>query len=289
MNSKSDQLIGNKSLRESVINKVDVLEKVKKLEMLPGDIHVTVEMAATYYEVDHTIISMNISRNREELETDGMRVVRGEELTNLKLVSGINRKTPALTILPRRAVLRLGMLIQGSEVAEAVRSYLLDKEEETKEANDIALLSPEMQMFKHLFDGVARAQLETREIKKQLDVQTERVERVESTVTAIQEIMTARDDNWRKTVNGMVNSAVYRLKADHADIRNKSYEMLEDRAHCDLKNRLSRWKKRLTNQGYPKSKVDAITRMDVIESDDKLKEIYTAIVKELSISSLKVV
>lgn len=49
--SISDSLIESKSLRESVIVRTDVLDKVKELMMLPDGIHTSMEMTADYYAV----------------------------------------------------------------------------------------------------------------------------------------------------------------------------------------------------------------------------------------------
>lgn len=281
---KSEMLVESKSLRETVIERVDVLDKVKKLSTLPGDIYVTIDMTANYYEVDRQVIAKIVTRNREELETDGMRVIKGKELSDIVSLSKIGKKTVALTVLPRRAVLRIGMLLQESEVAKAVRSYLLDKEEE-KEApqqSDFSGLSPTLQVL------ISLEQRQNAYEAKQNEL-TKGFEQIKETVTSIQEIIVDRDENWRRSINSMFNAAVYRMNTKHDELRNKSYEILEERAHCNLKTRLNNWHKRLDEKGWSKSRISNVTRMDVIEQDQKLKEIYTAIVKEFSIKSLKLV
>ncbi|MEC0173019.1 hypothetical protein [Paenibacillus graminis] len=53
-----------------------------------------------------------------------------------------------------------------------------------------------------------------------------------------------------------------------------------------MDRRLTFLKDRLRESGATKSKVEEANRMDVIEADPKLKEIYTTIVKELSIGAM---
>jgi hypothetical protein len=127
--SKSDALIESRSLRESVIDRTDVLDKVKKLVMLPDDLHISVEMAASYFEVSKSTIEAVIHDHRDEVESDGLKVLRGEELTCFKQVANISKRARAFTIIPRRAVLRIGMLLRDSKVAKTVRDYLLNVEE----------------------------------------------------------------------------------------------------------------------------------------------------------------
>ncbi|MNP84910.1 hypothetical protein D3C76_1844310 [compost metagenome] len=63
--------------------------------------------------------------------------------------------------------------------------------------------------------------------------------------------------------------------------------MLEERGKCQLNIRLKNLQDRLADAGATKTKINETNRMDVIESDPRLKEIYTTIVKELSIGTLR--
>ncbi len=99
--------------------------------MLPDHLHVTTEMGAEYYEVDKMVIRLVVHRHRDELKSDGMKVLRGDELQRFKkeLQNVTLKARSKLTILPRRAVLRIGMLLRDSEVAKKVHSYLLNVEQ----------------------------------------------------------------------------------------------------------------------------------------------------------------
>ncbi|MEV2910963.1 hypothetical protein ABNF65_20710 [Paenibacillus larvae] len=140
----SSALIESKSLRESVIDRTEVLDKVKKLSMLPDDLHISVEMAANYFEVHEDAVEKVIRSNREELEADGLRVLKGNQLSAFKAESGIKSRAAAFTLIPRRAVLRIGMLLRDSQVARSVRDHLLNVEAEHKASYD----DPELLHFK---------------------------------------------------------------------------------------------------------------------------------------------
>jgi hypothetical protein len=126
---KSDALMESQSLRESVIDRSDVLDKVKALAMLPDDLHISIEMATEYYEVRKETINSLIKDNREELESDGLKVLKGYELMSFKDMGVIGSNAASFTIIPRRAILRMGMLLRDSLVARSVRNYLLNVEE----------------------------------------------------------------------------------------------------------------------------------------------------------------
>lgn len=156
-----------------------------------------------------------------------------------------------------------------------------EMEQQIKNELDISKLSPELQMFKAIFDAQAKSQLELLEARKELS-------EVKTTIEVIQETFLQRDEDWRKSVNHLLNKASFQSGGNYRDLRNKSYELLEDRAHCDLNKRLRNLVERLERTGATKTQLRNTTKMDVIESDPRLKEIYTTIVKELSIGSLKV-
>jgi len=130
--SKSDSLIESKSLRESVIDRTDVLDKVKALTMLPDDLNVSIEQSAEYYGVGKEAVNSLIKDNREELESDGLKVLKGDELMSLKDMGVIGKNSSSFTIIPRRAILRIGMLLRDSLVARTVRDLLLNIEVERK-------------------------------------------------------------------------------------------------------------------------------------------------------------
>jgi hypothetical protein len=108
----------------------------------------------------------------------------------------------------------------------------------------------------------------------------------EETVAVIQGTIIQRDEDWRKQVNDMLKGASYRSGGNYSELRTESYRILEERAHCDLDKRMRNLLKRLEENGATKTKIREANKMDVIENDDKIKEIYTAVVKELSIGSL---
>lgn len=131
-------LVESKSLREEHIDQVNVLEKVKAIEYMTDDMIVSVEQSANYYEVGKKAITTLIDRHNEELKSDGLKVLRGKELKlfKSKLQDEVSLKYAAhYRIIPRRALLRIGMLLTESEVAKKIRDYLLNSEQQTNSQN----------------------------------------------------------------------------------------------------------------------------------------------------------
>ncbi|MEU1401616.1 restriction endonuclease [Streptomyces sp. NPDC005728] len=127
-------LLESKTLRDSVLERTDVLDRVKALSLLPDGMHVTTAMVAAYFGVTVEVIRQLSKRHRDELETNGMAVLRGADLRkfesdNVSLSLGsYPQARRSLTIYSRRAVLTIAMLLRDSEVARQVRTYLLDME-----------------------------------------------------------------------------------------------------------------------------------------------------------------
>lgn len=128
-------LVENRELREEVISRIEVLEQVKNVLTLESTDFSTVKLAAEYYEVNEDAIKKTIERNKDELTEDGLRVYRQKEIKemleiveNTKKGLNVTFKIPSrgLTLIPKRALLRIGMLLRDSEVAKEVRSRLLD-------------------------------------------------------------------------------------------------------------------------------------------------------------------
>ncbi len=120
---------GKKNVRDKYISKTEVLERVKDLILLPYKETATTEMVAEYYGVDLETIKKITQRHYEEFTDDGYKVLMGVQLRDMKSLCQIKSRARSIAIFPRRAILRVGMLLRDSEVAKQIRTYLLNLEE----------------------------------------------------------------------------------------------------------------------------------------------------------------
>lgn len=250
------------------------------------------QQLAFNYGADTERINNNFNRNKDRYtESKHFFLLQGEELREFKASVQIDdnlKFAPFLYLWTKKGAWLHAKSLNTDSAWEAYEALVDDYYEKLEQATlptnsaiDVALLSPEMQMFKQIWDAQAFKQIEDKR-------RDEKINQLESGLTTIQETLTRRDDDWRKSMNNMLNSAAYRSGGNYRDLRNESYSVLEERAHCDLNRRLRNMKDRLAESGATKSKIEALSKMDVIESDAKVKEIYTTIVKEISIASLKI-
>lgn len=137
--------------RDALAARVDVLDKVGALRALPDDMHVTTDMVAAFYGVPVKTIQTVVLRNQEEIAGDGYRVSTRsafEATFNMKAPSSASR----IALFPRRAVLRIGMLLRDSAVARRVRDYLLN-------AESVSVMSAPMPTAAELPDRKALARM----------------------------------------------------------------------------------------------------------------------------------
>ncbi|MGP3969840.1 hypothetical protein [Streptomyces sp. 6N223] len=135
-------LLESRSLRDSLAARTDALDKVKALRLLPDGLHVTTDAVAAFFEVGTKAVESLLRRHREELEANGLRILRASELReyqtfNLKVSSSnfeqsYPQRRNSMALYTRRTVLNVAMLLRDSAVARRVRAYLLDAEESTR-------------------------------------------------------------------------------------------------------------------------------------------------------------
>ena len=133
--AKQYDFLTEKALRDKAIDRVEVLERVGELLLLPNTEYATTEQVAGYYKVEQTTIRQVCVRNNDELTSDGMVVLTGEQLSDIKSLSGFKSRARQLTVYPKRAILRVGMLLRDGEVAKEVRTRLLDIIHDVEQSN----------------------------------------------------------------------------------------------------------------------------------------------------------
>lgn len=148
----SESMVDNYDLRNELIARTEVLDKVKKLLLIPEMNCMTIRQVADYYEVEPEAINKCYQRNRAEIEGDGIttktskafkKLLIGQDVqlvqnkTNLLIQIDDNTRLEipnrGIKCFSKRAVLRIGMLLRDSKIAQEVRTQLLNIVEHTAE------------------------------------------------------------------------------------------------------------------------------------------------------------
>jgi hypothetical protein len=160
----------SRTMRAQTAGRVDVLDKVKALALLPDGVHATIEIVAGFFESTVDAIEKIVQRNRKELEENGYMVLRGAEYRSFAAdnLSAANPKTRTAALFTRRTILNVGQLLTESDVARQVRTYLLEIEEaaapeaRVEAADLVALSEARMRVLKAAEGIVDNAWLETK-------------------------------------------------------------------------------------------------------------------------------
>ncbi|MFS8351958.1 hypothetical protein ABHN12_12340 [Bacillus nitratireducens] len=173
----NNEVIDPKDKRDSLIDRVEVLSRVKNLSLLPELEVATTKQVAKFYNVNSSSLQSVITRNKEELILDGYETKSGKEIVDsyrFKMtpqeISIKKEGAYAVTIrngdeyrfsiknnglFPKRAILRVGMLLRDSEVAKEVRAQLLNTEENATQSVETYEIDPEMELHTRLERAVA--------------------------------------------------------------------------------------------------------------------------------------
>lgn len=137
-------------------------------------------------------------------------------------------------------------------------------------------LSPETKMLYQMINQIAQSELQAKEAK---ELAQKAVKSVENIKEAVQPVF----DNWRDTINQKFNRIQKSADKPFMELRSEMYQLLEQRASCDLNARLRGKRKRMNESGCTKTAINKVNKLDIIEEDKKLKEIFGKIVSEYEI------
>ena len=159
-----ENIIMTKEERAAMLERVEVLQKVKALLLIPRLFMATTQQVADFFEIDVETIQKCYQRNKEELDANGvvfLTPTRIQELigqdVQLAQMEGkrlycvgendyfevANRGTK---MFPARAILNLAMLLPISRVAREVRNQLLNIAENVSPEVRVAEIVNEQEM-----------------------------------------------------------------------------------------------------------------------------------------------
>jgi hypothetical protein len=113
----------------------------------------------------------------------------------------------------------------------------------------------------------------------------EKINKTEKEISTVKEIIAINPKaEWRKRTNKILNAIGDRIN-DYEKPKTDAYEALKVRENCRPNILINNLRQRALINGMPKSKVDNLNMLDVLENEPRLKEIYITIVKEMAIKN----
>lgn len=167
-------------------------------------------------------------------------------------------------------------MLERNEKGKEYRKYLITIEEKYK--LDVSQLSPELQMFKQIFDTVAATQLKQRQLEESLGKNKQEIQ-------DMRDVISLDTTSWRKETTDLINKMSKKMGGfEHIKtIREESYKLLDVRMGVSLSTRRTNKRRRMADEGVCKSRRDKLNYLDIIAEDKKLIEGYLAIIKEMAI------
>lgn len=238
----------------------------------------TTQQIAEAYGTDNKTISYNFNHNKDRY-IDGKHFIclTGEELRAFREIHDLPSNLNKIYLWTEKGAF-LHAKSLNTDTAWEVYDRLVDNYFDKKKAIDLTQLSPELQMFNKIFQSVAAQQLEQKR-------QAEKIAEVENRVDSIRKVVSLDTTSWKDDTGKILKKIGTSLGGGQAysQVRNESYELLDKRFGVNLKQRLTNKRRRMADEGASKSQRDKLSCVDIIASDKKLIEGYTAIVKEMAI------
>lgn len=177
--TKNDNIISDRDMRDKYVRHYEVLERVKKLLLVPGEEFGIITDVSMFYDVSIDSIQKIYQRNKTEIDMDGVRIMKANELIGhqcpisksieksqfMTVITYSNGRTVSIPnrgikVFPKRAILRIGMILTNSTVAEEIRNQLLNIEEKVSDRVKITDINEEQHLMLNIGMAYASGNIE---------------------------------------------------------------------------------------------------------------------------------
>lgn len=234
------------------------------------------------------LINNNIKRFKSEIDVMDLGIALNDtELKELGFTQqainsykGLRAKGQGgnIYLLSERGYAKL-IKIMDSDLAWDIHDQLMDEYFSMREEK-------EKQKPVSQLDAIIAGLQATKELQEKMAVVEQVQVQQEKAIQNIRDVVAINTTDWRKDTTTFINRIAMSRDGGGDNIqaiRKESYDLLEMRANCKLSVRRTNLQRRMSLNGESKSKVDKVNFLDVIEQDNKLKEIYVAVVKDMAI------
>ena len=205
-------------------------------------------------------------------ETIRWRTVRGY-LTEFGIATSCDEKLPGY--IPENIFYRLAMKASNKTAVDF----------QCKIADEIlpAIRKTGTYSFKQMSQAELTAMIAQNqvEIERKANTAIEVANKASKQITnALDIFATPIDKDWRQAMNAKMRGICQEHELSYLTFYHDRYEELENLARVNLQARITRLRARLQGQGATKTACKAITKLEVIERDPKLKPIFEGIVRK---------
>lgn len=223
------------------------------------ELHKGLEIETPYKQWLNRMIAYGFEENTDYI------LVTQKSLTNNPRNPYTNQTDHIMTLDMAKEI----AMIQRSEIGKQVRKYFIEVEKDYKEQHQVP--QTPMQALEMMFN----VQKEQQEFNK----------RIETEVTGIRNIVGIETKNWRNDTNKVLGAIAQQLGGGqkHKEVRTEAYKILEEKGRCKLEQRLNNRKAKMLAKGATKTQINKLSKLDVINDDPRLIEIYISGIKSMAI------
>ena len=250
-------------------NLIKINNKDLAIKELEGERVVTFKDIDNLHERPEGTARRNFNVNKDKLikKVDYFNI----SLKNENRTLGIDIPNRGVIVLTESGYL---MIVKSltDDLAWKVQRQLVDSYFRGKElVNDLNNLSPQLQTLINM-------ELRQNELEVGLEENKQEIQNM-------RDVIKLDTTSWRKETAELINKIAIKIGGfEHIkDVRNESYELLDERMGVALSIRLTNKRRRMADEGVSKSRRDKLNKLDIIAEDKKLIEGYVAIVKEMAI------
>jgi Rha family phage regulatory protein len=185
-----------------------------------------------------------------------------------------NKQNYRMIFMNRDGFTLLAMGFTGKRALQFKLKYIEafnEMENHIKQQLDTSQLSPELQMFNQMFNALANQEVQTKQLENKVD--------------GISDLISMDSKDWRKEAVKILRKIAFKQGGSdqYKEVANDSYIRLEHKARCNLNIRLENRRKNMISQGMGKTAVKKLNKLDIIQDDHRLKEIYMQVIKDMAI------
>lgn len=164
-------------------------------------------------------------------------------------------------------------MVENNEQGRIIRKYFIEVENRSRQPKQVSQAE--------LTAMIAQNQVE---IERTANTALEVANNASRQITNVLDIFTAPiDKDWRQSMNAKMRGICQEYGLNYRMFYHDLYEELDDLARVSLQARLTRLRARLQGQGATKTACKAITKLEVIERDPKLRPIFEGIVRKYQV------
>lgn len=195
------------SEREQYMDRIDALDKVKKLKMLGDKKHTSIKFLSEYFGMKVPTLTTYIHRNNEVLVEDGLKKLEGLELEGFKHKYNMPGKFIKLYIVPKEATLRLAMILKNSDTAIKVRKEVVVPPSNTNvikemmKSNNIQILHEMSKLLTPIFNMQQSVQNMTETSTKEIFDLKNEILSLKHEKTGTNKLLADKDDKINKLSN----------------------------------------------------------------------------------------